>query len=125
MIKLKSKGDFSKTVKFLKDIKANEYRKILDKYARMGVERLSASTPSDTGKTANCWNYNIETTSKGATIYWYNTNTNKGVSIALLLQYGHGTRNGGYVQGIDYINPAMKPVFKELADAAWKEVVGK
>lgn len=125
MIKLTSKGDFSNTLKFLNNIKTAEYKKILDKYGKMGVDRLAQATPSDTGLTANCWSYKIEHGRNRSTVVWYNTNENRGVSIAMLIQYGHGTRTGGYVQGVDYINPAMKPVFKEMADAAWKEVVGK
>lgn len=125
MIKVTSKGDFKKTVKFLKDIKSSDYKHILDKYGKLGVTKLAQATPSETGRTANSWEYRIEQGRNQAKIIWYNTNFNKGVSIALLLQYGHGTGTGGYVKGIDYINPAMKPVFKELADAAWKEVVNK
>ena len=125
MFKITSKGDFNKTMKFLKDIKSSEYAKILDKYGKMGVSRLSAATPVDSGNTANSWNYRIEKGRGGAKVVWYNTNVNKGVSIAMILQYGHGTRTGGYVSGRDYINPAMRPVFDEMANAAWKEVVGK
>lgn len=125
MFKITSKGDFNKTMKFLKDIKSSEYTKILDKYGKMGVSRLSAATPVDSGNTANSWNYRIEKGRSGAKVVWYNTNVNKGVSIAMILQYGHGTRTGGYVSGRDYINPAMRPVFDEMANAAWKEVVGK
>ena len=125
MIKITSKGDFNKTMKFLKGIKSSDYTKILDKYGKIGVSKLSAATPVDSGSTANSWHYRIENGRGGAKVVWYNTNVNRGVSIAMILQYGHGTGTGGYVRGRDYINPAMRPVFDELANAAWKEVVGK
>ena len=95
---------------------------ILDKYGREGVEALSAATPVDSGKTASSWKYDIEHSSRGASISFSNTNINKGVNIAIILQYGHGTRNGGYVQGRDYINPAIQPVFDRIVNEAWKEV---
>lgn len=96
---------------------------ILRKYGRIGVEALSSATPVDTGKTANSWHYRIEEEGRHkVSIIWTNSNTNKGVNIALILQYGHGTRQGGYVKGIDYINPAMKPVFDAISNKAWEEV---
>jgi len=94
----------------------------LNKYGRKGVEALSESTPKDTGDTASRWSYEIEFTSEGANLYWKNSNINDGVSIALILQYGHGTGTGGYVQGRDYINPALHPIFDQIAESAWKEV---
>lgn len=122
MISFKQKGDFSRTSKFferaLNVVKLGE----LDKYGRMGVQALAAATPKDTGKTSESWKYEIVRSGGSATIQWYNTNENKGVNIAIILQYGHGTRNGGYVKGRDYINPAMRPVFDEIAEAAWKEI---
>lgn len=122
MITFTHKGDFSRTNKFLE--RALEIVKLgeLDKYGRQGVEALKANTPVDSGKTAESWDYEIERTKSGAKIYWYNTNENKGVNIAVILQYGHGTKNGGYVKGRDYINPAIQPVFDEIADEAWKEM---
>ena len=96
---------------------------ILEKYAQQGVSALASATPVDSGATASSWGYEIARSGQGATIYWTNTNSNQGVVIAVILQYGHGTGTGGYVQGRDYINPAMRPVFDQIADAAWREVV--
>lgn len=96
---------------------------ILQKYGSKGVAALAASTPVDTGKTAGSWTYSISVSGESATIYWENSNTNKGVNIAVILQYGHGTGTGGYVQGRDYINPAMRPIFDQIANEAWMEVV--
>lgn len=122
-ISFKNKGDWSKTDKFLKDLEKENYLKVLDTYAQKGVAALAAATPKDSGYTASCWRYEIEKDATGTSINYYNSHMNKGVSIAIILQYGHGTRNGGYVRGRDYINPAVRPVFDELAEAAWREVV--
>lgn len=122
-IKYTSKGDFSKTYKFLENVKKFKPETILKRYAKEGVAALKAATPNDSGETANSWGYEIEIKDgRNATITWTNSNRNKGVNIAVILQYGHGTRNGGYVVGRDYINPAMKPVFDKIATEAWKEV---
>lgn len=121
-IVFKHRGDLKKTKAFLREMKKEPYLTPLDIYGRRGVDALRAATPKDTGKTAESWEYRIERTRNGASVIWTNTNRNDGVCIALILQYGHGTRNGGYVQGLDYINPAMRGVFEELADAAWQEV---
>jgi hypothetical protein len=123
MIKITSTGDFSRTFKFLEKMKNRNIRQLLEKYANQGVSALSNATPVDSGLTANSWTYSIEVSGESAKIYWSNTNTNKGVNIALILQYGHGTGTGGYVQGRDYINPAMRPVFDKIAEEAWMEVV--
>ena len=123
MIKFKVTGDFSKTVNSLKKLKEFVQKGNLDKYGQMGVDALRQATPKRTGKTANSWNYEITAVNGKVTIYWTNDNINNGVNIAVILQYGHGTNRGGYVQGIDYINPAMKPIFEEIADKAWKEVI--
>lgn len=122
MITFRQKGDFSKLTRYLERLK--EVVKIgdLDKYGREGVAALSSATPIDTGKTASSWYYEIENKNGSATISFYNSNVNKGQNIAILLQYGHGTRNGGYVQGRDYINPAIQPIFDKIAETAWKEV---
>lgn len=122
MVSFKQKGDFSKLTSFLE--KAKEAVKLgdLDRYGREGVEALSAATPKESGLTASSWYYEITHERGSASISFHNSNVNKGVPIAIILQYGHGTRNGGYVEGIDYINPAMRPVFKKIADDAWKEV---
>lgn len=122
LISFKHRGDFSKTERFLNKIKGREYLNILEKYGQLGVEALSESTPVDSGKTASSWTYEIERSSSSTTISWLNTNVNQGVNIAIILQYGHGTGTGGYVVGIDYVNPAMKPVFEKIAEEAWKEV---
>lgn len=123
LISFRHRGNFKKTKRFFKRTSDRDYLSILDIYGRMGVEALSSSTPIDSGKTAESWSYEIEKTGDKTTIYWINTNTNQGVNIAVILQYGHGTGTGGYVQGRDYINPAMRPVFDMIADQAWREVV--
>lgn len=125
LIKFKQKGDFSKLTNYLE--KAKEIFKVgdLDKYGRMGVEALRSATPRDSGKTAESWYYVIENQNGRATISFHNSNVNDGVSIAVILQYGHGTRNGGWVQGREYINPAIQPVFDEIADQAWKEATSE
>lgn len=123
LIRITSKGDFNNTFRFLKKMSNFKVNKILDKYGAMGVSALAAATPMDSGLTANSWGYEISTTKEGATIHWTNTNQNNGVYIAVILQYGHGTGTGGYVQGRDYINPAIRPVFDKIAEEAWMEVV--
>lgn len=122
MITFYHKGDFSRTEKFLVNFKFTKIRKALEEYGRKGVAALSAATPVDTGKTASSWEYEIETTPNGYSIYWTNTNIKDHVNIALIIQYGHGLKNGGWVEGRDYINPALQPIFDEMANAAWKEV---
>lgn len=122
MITIKSKGDLSKTYNFLKRAQARGFLSKLKKYGEEGVAALSAATPVDTGKTAASWTYVISDTKDGVTITWKNTNIVNGIPIAIILQYGHGTRNGGYVQGRDYINPAIQPIFDKILDSAWKEV---
>lgn len=122
MISIKQKGDFDKTEKFLKKSFGRKYVGVLEKYAQQGVAALSAATPVKTGLTAASWSYKIIQNSSSFSIVWENSNVHKGINIALILQYGHGTRNGGYVEGRDYINPALQPIFDRMADAAWKEV---
>lgn len=122
MFRFRQRGDFSKTEKFLKKSFGRDYLDVLEKYAQQGVAALSAATPVDTGLTAISWEYEIIQNDSAISIIWKNLNEHNGVNIAIILQYGHGTRNGGYVQGIDYINPALKSIFDEMADAAWKEV---
>ena len=122
MITFRQKGDFSKLDKFLNNLRKPFNTAILEHYAQEGVQALSSATPKDTGLTADSWYYEITENNGSVTISFNNSNVNKGVPIALVLQYGHGTRNGGYVEGIDYINPAMRPIFEKLADQAWKEV---
>lgn len=122
IIQFKQKGDFSKTESFLKKLRKLDLDSVLDKYGKLGVQALANATPVDTGKTAASWDYKIEKGKGVVTITWTNSNVNNGVPIALLIQYGHGTGTGGYVQGRDYIKPAIRPIFDELADALWEEV---
>lgn len=122
MITFKQKGDFRKTTNFLNRIKALVGRGILDKYGERGVRALKEATPVDSGNTRDSWYYEIETTRSGSRIMFCNSNIQNGVPIAIILQYGHGTRNGGYVQGVDYINPAVAPVFDDIINDFWEEV---
>ena len=121
VVTLTTKGNFNKAEKFLHH-PFKSVRSILDRYGKMGVQRLQAATPKRTGLTANSWKYEIVEDSNSISVVWSNSNRIKGISIALILQYGHATRGKGYVQGIDYINPALRPVFKQMAADAWKEV---
>ena len=122
MISFRQKGDFSKLNKFLERAKAAARLSILDKYGREGVAALASATPVDSGETASSWYYEIEHSNGSATITFNNSHVNKGVPIAIILQYGHGTGTGGWVEGRDYINPAIQPIFDKIVDAAWKEV---
>lgn len=124
MISFRQQGDFSKLTKFLERIKGKIHLSMLDKYGKRGVDALKSATPTETGKTAEAWSYKVENNGSSAKITFSNSNVNKGVNIAIILQYGHGTGTGGYVEGRDYINPAIQPVFDELANEAWKEVIG-
>ena len=124
MITINHYGDFKKLTNFLEKMKRVFDVSILDKYGREGVAALSAATPIDSGKTASSWIYEIKDIKDGVTLTFNNTNIQNGVPIAIILQYGHGTRNGGWVEGRDYINPAIQPVFDKLANEAWKEVIG-
>lgn len=123
IISITQTGNYKKTERFLHGLVELHFARKLDRYGQRGVDALRRATPIDSGNTADHWSYEIFEEPGRTSIYWKNDNINKGVNIAVILQYGHGTRNGGYVQGIDYINPAMKPIFQEIADAAWKEVV--
>ena len=122
MVTFRQKGDFSKLTSFLERAKESVKIGDIDKYGREGVAALSSATPIDSGKTANSWNYEITNKNGSVTISFNNSNIQNGVPIAIILQYGHGTRNGGWVQGRDYINPAIQPVFDEIVDKAWREV---
>ena len=121
-ITVSQSGDFRNLEQFLKNAERGDYLKVLERFGRMGVDALSAATPIESGTTANSWSYEIVHKNGSAEIDFNNSNINKGVNIAIIIQYGHGTGTGGYVQGIDYINPALRPVFEQIADAAWKEV---
>lgn len=122
MINFRQTGDWSKTTNFMKRLKQRKYLSSLDKYGQRGVDALSSATPVDTGKTANSWSYEIRNNDKKVSIVFKNSNIVNGVPIAIILQYGHGTRNGGWVEGRDYINPAIQPIFDEIVKEAWGEV---
>lgn len=122
MITFRQKGDFSKLTRFLERAKEVVHVGDLDKYGREGVAALASATPVDTGLTANSWRYKIEQKKGSVSISFHNTNIQNGVPIAVILQYGHATRNGGWVQGRDYINPAIQPIFDKIANEAWREV---
>lgn len=120
----KQKGDFSKVTRYLEKAQKGINVRSLDKYAQEGVTALSNATPVDTGLTANSWYYEIEQDKRSGVvrISFCNSNIQRGVPIAIILQYGHATRNGGWVEGRDYINPAIQPIFDEITKKAWKEV---
>ena len=122
MIGFRHKGDFSNTENFLKKLKQNNIIKTLDRYGREGVTALASATPVDTGLTANSWYYKVEVRDTSASLIFCNSNIQNGIPIAVILQYGHGTNNGGWVEGRDYINPAIQPIFDKITNEAWKEV---
>lgn len=122
MITVKQKGDFAKLTRYLEKTKKAVNPTILAKYGREGVAALAAATPVESGLTANSWQYEIEIKKGSFSITFYNTNIQNGVPIAIIIQYGHGTRNGGWVEGRDYINPAIQPIFDRLAEELWREV---
>lgn len=122
MIRITAKGNFGHTHKFLKRMQNKSYFTILDKYGKKGVDLLQSATPIDSGETAQSWGYEITEKNGNYTLRWFNMNVNDGVNIAVILQYGHATKSGGWVEGRDYINPAMKPIFENLADEVWREV---
>ena len=122
MIGFRQKGDFSKTTKFLTKLKQNVDISTFEKYGKKGVAALASATPVDSGLTANSWYYKLEKTNNSISLLFCNSNIQNGVPIAVILQYGHGTRNGGWVQGRDYINPAIQPIFDQIVKEAWGEV---
>lgn len=122
MIVVKHKGDFKKTTKFLQKVRSNYIYDRLKKYGQEGVAALAAATPVDSGLTASSWGYEITMTNGSYSINWTNSNVVNGVPIAIIIQLGHGTRNGGWVEGRDYINPAIQPVFDKIANEIWREV---
>ena len=122
MINIRQKGDFKNLSSFLEKTKEKLNLGLLDKYGREGVAALQAATPKDTGKTSESWYYKIERKNGSVSLTFHNSNQKKGVPIAIILQYGHATGNGGYVEGVDYINPALRPIFDKIAEEAWKEV---
>lgn len=122
-IEIKHKGDFTKTTKYLKKMTTALEKGVFDEYGKLGVDELMMYTPMNTGVTASSWSYSIEQSDNSVRLEFYNDNVNDNVNIALILQYGHGTGTGGYVEGIDYINPALKPVFEAMVADIWKEVI--
>ena len=122
MIKVTQKGNFNRITSYVTSIKNKDFLKTLDEYGRIGVEALRNATPVDSGLTASSWYYDITRSRGRVTLAFHNSNVNNYVNIAIILQYGHGTGTGGYVQGTDYINPAIESLFKDMADEAWKEV---
>ena len=121
MFNLTSTGSFTNIERLLKNASSNIFGD-LNRYGEMGVAALARATPTESGKTAKSWEYRILRTRTHTTIEWFNTNENNGENIAILIQYGHGTGTGGYVQGIDYINPAIRPVFERISDELWRKV---
>lgn len=122
MIGFRQKGDFSKTTKYFKNLQRAIRSGVFDQYGKEGVEALSAATPVDTGLTARSWSYEIVREKDSISIVFKNSNIQNGVPIAIILQYGHATRNGGWVEGRDYINPAIQPIFDKLVKKVWGEV---
>ena len=122
MITIRQKGDFSKLTSFLEKAKEGVKLGDLDRFGSEGVAALASVTPLESGLTANSWTYEIEHSEGSVTISFHNSNIQNGVPIAIILQYGHGTGTGGWVQGRDYINPAIQPIFDKIAENAWKEV---
>lgn len=125
MIRFSQKGDFEKLTSFLERTKEIVNLGTLNKYGREGVAALSSVTPVDTGKTASSWYYRIDRRKNSVAVTFHNSNIQNGTPIAIILQYGHATRNGGWVQGRDYINPAILPIFDNMVDSAWREVTKK
>lgn len=123
IISVTQKGNFKKTNRFLHGLIGWHFSNKMRHYGERGVDALRAATPKDSGETAESWSYEIVETKGRTAIYWRNSHVVNGTNIAIILQYGHGTRNGGFVEGIDYINPAIKPIFEDMAREAWKEVV--
>ena len=122
LVVMKQSGSLKNFEGFLYKNRKRRIYQLLNEYGKQGVELLRDATPMDTGKTATGWDYEIEVNSQGISLYWVNNNVNEGVPIAILIQYGHATRSGSYVQGVDYINPALRPLFESMATKLWKEV---
>ena len=122
MIVIRERGSFQKTERYLKGLRRRPLRPILERYAKEGMAVLAAATPVDSGVTAASWGYEISVTKSGFSVAWTNDNVVKGVPIAIILQYGHATGTGGFVQGQDYINPSIRPVIDKMTEALWREV---
>lgn len=122
MITIESQGDWKMTRNWFDRMTKLDLALIMNQFGKEGVSALAAATPSKSGLTSKSWNYEVTRKGNNWKITWTNSHINKGANIAVLIQYGHGTRNGGYVVGRDYINPAIRPVFDKIAAKAWKEV---
>lgn len=122
MIKIKQRGNFNNTERFINRVKKIDFARLLTPYGQQGVTALSGATPKRSGEAASSWDYEIETSSKGVKITWTNSKMAGNVPLVILIQYGHGTGTGGYVQGQDFINPAIRPVFKRMAIDIWREI---
>jgi len=122
MISFRSKGDFSKTLAYFRKMEHVLDDVTLEQYGQRGIDALRAATPVETGLTAHSWGFHTEKSGTTIKLVWTNSNVNQGCNIAILIQYGHGTGWGTYVEGLDYINPAMRPIFEEISELVWKEV---
>lgn len=122
MFRVKHRGSFNKTEQFFNRVLKKDYLNILAKYGELGVSILRSVTPTQTGKTADSWEFGVEEGKGTVTLYWTNTHENDGVNVALMIIYGHGLQNGGYVLGNDFVTPAIQPLMDDLADQVWKEV---
>lgn len=122
MFEVSATGDYRRTLAYLTKLSKADFYRTLNSAGSRGVAALRAATPIESGQTASSWNYEVETSASGASITWTNSHTENGVPIAVILQYGHGTGTGGYVQGRDYINPALAPIFDKIAEDVWKVV---
>ena len=122
MFSATSVGSFNKTFTFLERLQGGKMFDNLNSYGQRGVDALAASTPVETGETSHGWGYQVAKRRGGVSISWFNTHNEDGVNIAVIIQYGHGTGTGGYVQGRDYINPAMRPIFDKILDDVWRQV---
>ena len=125
MVVFRHRGNFNNTEKFLRGAQEIDWQRILAPYGEQGVSALASATPCDTGLTASSWGYEVKVNRGSISLIWTNSNVNQGVPIAIILQYGYGTRNGGFVQGRDYINPALQPIFDRISEDAWREVTSK
>ena len=122
MISFSSSGSFDKTERFLRSVQKLDLSSIASAQAQKGVIALSRATPTDSGIAASSWGYKITKTATSLTISWTNSDVENGYPVAIMIQYGHGTGTGGYIHGIDYINPAMRPIFDQIAETLWKAV---
>lgn len=122
MISITTSGSFDRTRKYLERLARGDFYRGLERYAQQGASALAGATPTDTGLAAGSWNYKIKISRSGCSITWTNTDVESGFPVSIMLQYGYSTGTGGYVQGRDYINPAMKPVFDQIEEAVRKAV---